>query len=71
MTNIKLNENVLMRFVDLNYEKVVEGIKRFDSASKLAENYMKNCEDPMESAKSLIRWPFFRQNIAKKVLSVS
>ncbi len=56
MTKIKLNENVLMRFVDLNYEKVVEGIKRFDSASKLAENYMKNCEDPMESAKSLIRW---------------
>ena len=56
MNDVTLNENVLMKFINLNYEKVIDGVKGFDSASELAESYIKNERNTFENAKTLIRW---------------
>ena len=52
----KPNKSVIMKALDYSYEKAIDGIPGFDSASELAESYMKNGKDPAKNANALIRW---------------
>ena len=52
----KPNQSIIMKALDYSYEKAVDGIPGFDSASELAESYMKNGKDPAKNANALIRW---------------
>jgi len=53
---IKFDEKTIIAVLDYNYDKVINGIKGIDSASELAESYMKKSENQIQNAKSLIRW---------------
>lgn len=52
----ELSENKIMKVLDWSYEKAVNGIPGLDSASEMAEDYMKNNDSQIEQANSLIRW---------------
>lgn len=54
--NEKLNQGMILKFLDYAYEKAVNGVPGFDSAQEMAENYMNNDKDPVTNCNSLIRW---------------
>ena len=45
-----------MRALDFAYDKAVNGVTGMDSASEIAESYMKCGESKLDQANSLIRW---------------
>lgn len=49
-------ENKMMQALDWAYDKAVNGVSGFDSASDLAESYMKNNGSLKVQVNSLIRW---------------
>lgn len=51
-----LSESKIMQALDWAYDKAVNGVTGLDSASELAEDYMKNGESRVDMANSLIRW---------------
>lgn len=52
----ELSESKVMQALDWAYEKAVNGVPGLDSASELAESYMKNGGSLTEQSNSLIRW---------------
>lgn len=51
-----LTEGAIMRALDFAYDKAVNGVTGMDSASEIAESYMKCGESKLDQANSLIRW---------------
>ena len=56
MAKEQLSEGILMKTLDLAYDKAVNGIPGLDSAQELAENYISKGGNRLEMANSLIRW---------------
>ncbi len=52
----ELSESKVMQALDWAYEKAVNGVPGLDSASELAESYMKKGGSLTEQSNSLIRW---------------
>ena len=52
----ELSENGIMQALDWAYGKAVNGIPGFDTASEMAEDYMKVNGSCIDQANSLIRW---------------
>lgn len=52
----KLDQGVIMQILEFAYEKAINGIPGLDSAEEMANDYMKNGDDMIENANSLIRW---------------
>lgn len=52
----KLEQGIIMKALDYGYDKAINGIPGFDSAEDMAENYMVNKTNQIESSNSLIRW---------------
>ncbi|VFS49183.1 hypothetical protein [Budvicia aquatica] len=42
--------------LDWAYDKAVNGVKGLDTAQEIAESYMKESNNPINNANSLIRW---------------
>lgn len=51
-----LTHNKIMGLLDWSYEKAINGVTGLDSASELAESYLKNDEPKVDQVNSLIRW---------------
>lgn len=51
-----LTESKIMQALDWAYDKAINGVTGLDSASELAESYMKQDESLKDQANSLIRW---------------
>ena len=51
-----LTEGAIMRALDFAYDKAVNGVVGMDSASEIAESYMKVGGSKVDQANSLIRW---------------
>lgn len=51
-----LTEGAIMRALDFAYDKAVNGVVGMDSASEIAESYMKVEGSKIDQANSLIRW---------------
>ncbi|QIL44056.1 EcsC family protein [Acidovorax sp. HDW3] len=51
-----LTEGSIMRALDFAYDKAVNGVVGMDSASEIAESYMKVEGSKIDQANSLIRW---------------
>jgi uncharacterized protein (DUF697 family) len=54
--NDKLNQGIIMKTLDFCYDKAINGVAGFDSASEMAESYICKGGDNTELANSLIRW---------------
>jgi len=52
----KLNEGIIMKTLDYCYEKAINGVAGMDSASELADSYMRNGGSRYVMVNSLIRW---------------
>jgi len=52
----EINENVIMDALDWAYEKAVDGIPGLDSATELAEDYLRGDDPLKDKVNSLIRW---------------
>lgn len=52
----ELSESKIMRALDWAYDKAINGVSGLDSASELADSYMKTNSSPVDMANSLIRW---------------
>ena len=51
-----LTEQTIMTTLDFAYEKAINGVAGLDSASELAESYLKEDGELIDKANSLIRW---------------
>ena len=51
-----MTEGAIMRALDFAYDKAVNGVVGMDSASEIAESYMKVGGSKVDQANSLIRW---------------
>ncbi len=51
-----LTESTIMRALDFAYDKAINGVAGMDSASEIAESYMKVDGSKIDQANSLIRW---------------
>lgn len=51
-----LTQNKIMELLDWSYEKAINGVTGLDSATELAESYLKNDESKVDQVNSLIRW---------------
>lgn len=51
-----MSQTKIMAALDWAYDKAVDGVAGLDSASDIAESYMKNSDSPFDQANSLIRW---------------
>lgn len=51
-----LTESKIMQALDWAYDKAINGVAGLDSASELAEDYMKQSGTRLDQANSLIRW---------------
>ena len=51
-----LTESTIRRALDFAYDKPVNGVAGMDSASEIAETYMKRGGSKRNQANSLIRW---------------
>lgn len=51
-----LTESAIMSVLDFAYDKAVNGVSGMDSASEIAESYMKSGGSKLDQANSLIRW---------------
>ncbi|ENO3976391.1 EcsC family protein [Aeromonas veronii] len=54
--NNELSESKVMQALDWAYDKAINGVSGLDSASELADSYMKTNSSPVDMANSLIRW---------------
>ena len=52
----ELSESKIMKTLDWAYDKAINGVAGLDSASELAEDYMKKGGSKVDQANSLIRW---------------
>jgi len=52
----KISESKMMQVLDWSYGKAVNGVAGLDSASELAEDYMKKNGSRIDQANALIRW---------------
>lgn len=52
----ELSESKIMQALDWAYDKAINGVSGLDSASELADSYMKKNSSPADMANSLIRW---------------
>lgn len=52
----ELSESKVMQVLDWAYDKAINGVAGLDSASELAESYMKKESADKDKANSLIRW---------------
>ena len=52
----ELTEQKIMAALDFAYEKAINGVAGLDSASELAESYLKEDGELIDKANSLIRW---------------
>jgi uncharacterized protein (DUF697 family) len=52
----KLSEGIIMKSLDFAYEKAINGIQGFDSATEMAENYIAKGGTKIDMTNSLIRW---------------
>ncbi len=52
----ELSESKVMQVLDWAYDKAINGVSGLDSASELADSYMKTNSSPVDMANSLIRW---------------
>lgn len=52
----RLSENKIMQVLDWTYEKAIDGIPGFDSASELATSYIIKGGSSKDQSNSLIRW---------------
>ncbi|EGQ9846150.1 EcsC family protein [Vibrio cholerae] len=52
----ELTESKIMQALDWAYDKAINGVAGLDSAQELASSYMKESNDPISQANSLIRW---------------
>lgn len=52
----ELSESKIMQALDWAYDKAINGVSGLDSASELADSYMKKNSYPVDMANSLIRW---------------
>lgn len=52
----ELSESKIMQALDWAYDKAINGVSGLDSASELADSYMKKNSSPVDMANSLIRW---------------
>lgn len=51
-----INHSVIIKLMDWAYEKAVGGVTGLESAQQLAEDFMKDNNNPVEQANKLIRW---------------
>lgn len=51
-----LTQNKIMELLDWSYEKAINGVTGLDSATELAESYLKDDEPKVDQVNSLIRW---------------
>ena len=54
--NEEISESKIMEVLDWAYDKAVDGMPGLDSASEMAEDYMKSDDSKTEQVNSLIRW---------------
>ena len=54
--NIKLDKESIQKALDYGYEKAIDGIPGFESASQLADNYLSKDENPQSATNTLINW---------------
>ncbi|MBB1410574.1 EcsC family protein [Pseudoalteromonas sp. SG44-17] len=52
----KVSEGKMMQMLEWSYEKAVNGVAGLDSASELAQSYIKSSTSRNDQANSLIRW---------------
>lgn len=52
----KVSEGKVMQVLEWSYEKVINGVAGLDSASELAQSYIKSNTSRYDQANSLIRW---------------
>jgi len=52
----ELSESKILKVLDWSYDIAVNGVSGLDSASEMAEDYMKNDDSSIVQANSLIRW---------------
>jgi len=52
----ELSQGKIMDMLDWAYDKAVDGVSGLDSASEMAEEYMKSDEARVDQVNSLIRW---------------
>jgi hypothetical protein len=56
MAKEKMNEGLIMKTLDFCYDKAINGVAGFDSASEMAESYLVKGGEKRDMANSLIRW---------------
>lgn len=54
--NINSSEKIILLALDWAYDKAINGIVGLDSATELAEHYMKDGDNRVKQANKLIRW---------------
>jgi len=52
----EISESKIMQALDWAYDKAINGVPGFDSASELADDYISNEGSSIDQANSLIRW---------------
>jgi uncharacterized protein (DUF697 family) len=56
MAKEKMNEGLIMKTLDFCYDKAINGVSGFDSASEMADSYLVKGGEKRDMANSLIRW---------------
>jgi hypothetical protein len=51
-----ITHKMIIKALDFAYQKAINGVPGLDSAEEMAQDYMNNIDDKVESANSLIRW---------------
>lgn len=64
MAKEKLSEGFFNEILEFGFDKATNGVLGFVSAQELAKDYLKQCEDPVACAKSLVRWQMFKASVS-------
>ena len=64
MAKEKLSEGFFNEILEFGFDKAANGVLGFVSAQELAKDYLKQSEDPVTCAKSLIRWQMFKASLS-------
>jgi len=67
----KLSESNIMQILDWSYDKAVNGVAGFDSASELAESYIQKNSSQIEQVNSLISWQNTKAGISGFITGIS
>jgi uncharacterized protein (DUF697 family) len=65
-----LTESIIMQALDWAYDKAVNGVPGFDSAQKMAEDYLSGDGTLRSKANSLIRWQISKAGISGFITGV-